>query len=354
MKRLPAYILWIFPTVLLLWTAAPLWCSELGLDLIHNRADRFTHPDRPDSVNSKIVRLRQLLFWQPDIGEDQTVRVVLEQENYALQGGDDTDFILLRLRKAHPRYRLRQALWGLDASVLAVDVGRESALFQKIPQDGTDRFYLPALIADLTPRPLLFRVGGWEEYDILPLDFNTYSFAVSRNFLVGVGYELTPDATIRLNIENAERVYPSTLDLERTNYTTELRWVDPLSKQEEAVWREFSAELSRKHYPLSGERFHELLFQGVFRLPTGSVTHFLTPQLRLADSFVVFRRGGLPESLLEDNVPETDVDLNVIYEGFTRIRTSPFFLAWGGTWEQSLVQRVRRTAIVHVKITYTY
>lgn len=103
MKRLPAYILWIVPTVLLLWTAAPLWCSELGLDLIHNRADRFSHPDQPNSVNSKIVRLRQLLFWQPDIGEDQTARVVVEQENYALQGDDDTDFILLRLRKAHRR-----------------------------------------------------------------------------------------------------------------------------------------------------------------------------------------------------------------------------------------------------------
>ncbi|MEE8436677.1 MAG: hypothetical protein V3S64_17955, partial [bacterium] len=71
-------------------------------------------------------------------------------------------------------------------------------------------------------------------------------------------------------------------------------------------------------------------------------------------SIVAYDGGPQGQFLEETTLDKWDLSARVEYEGFTRLGSSPYFLAWGATWAQSLVQRVQRTLIFHVKVTLTY
>lgn len=325
-----------------------------GLDLIHNEVERLSSPDVPASVDSTVRRRRIFGFWHHEWSEDDRLNVDLEREAYALRAADGTGLIDLTLHKVHPRYRRRSERWALELAVLGLDLGRNDALYATIPQDDTDTFYLPALVADVTPRPLLFRAGFWEEYEVLPLDRNTYTIALSRLFLVGAGFAFTPDTEARLEVHESRRFYPERSSLERTDVVGTLRVEDPLDAGEAPLWREAWVELARQHYPTTGDSFAKLTLASALRFSGETITQFLVPRLTWRDSYVVYGPGREPETLLETIVEEPDALLRVKYEAFTHLGESPYLLAWGATVESSLIQGVERTLIAHVKLERTY
>lgn len=333
----------------------PVAAAEAGVDLKAIVVERSGHPDVPDSRESTVERRRLLLHWLPDLGEGHDLELVGEREDYRLSSADDEALLRLQLDKLDARYRYAAERWGLRASLLVLDVQRRPAVYRPAPVDDTDRYYLPALVADLTPRPLLLRLGAWDEYDLVTLDGNAYTLIVSRNTRAGVGYAFAPERTLRLDVTRVERVYPQRFDLAETDVQMELRWSDPLDAGDDGAWRDVLATVSRNHYAATGESFHEAKVQAVLRYGGGGgATHYFTPSLTLADSYVVYRRGSRPESLLEQTVSDPDAVAALAYDGFRRLGGSDWFLVWGALWEQSVVRNVQTTLQGTLRLNYTY
>ena len=333
----------------------PSWGGETGADLIYNRTDRYAVSDLPDSVDSSILRIRQLVFWKPSLGQGDKLRVIAEQEDYSLQDAGGNELIQLGLTKVHPRLRVRREDWTADVGLLAISIDRGAGVYGKVSEDDTDTFLLPALIGEMIRGPLSIRLGYWREFDILPRDGNLYSLIISRNLELSGEWKFSPDMSGRLAMLNSHRIHPAGLELNSTDLGIEFRWANPLSqpKGDTAVWREAGATLYRKHYP-SGDRFLKGEVKSVFRLAGKSATHFIVPKLTLSDSIVVYDGGAQGESLNETTLDKWDLSARLEYEGFTRLGSGPYYLAWGSTWAQSLVRGVQRTLIFHVKVTLTY
>ena len=333
----------------------PSWGGETGADLIYNRTGRYAHGDLPDSVDSSIVRFRQLVFWEPSLDQGEKLRVLAEQEDYSLKDAAGNELIQLGLTKVHARLRLRRERWAADVGLLAVSFDRGAGRYDPVAGDKTDTFLLPALIGEMIRGPLSIRLGFWREYDVLPLADNLYSIIVSRNLELSGEWKFAEDISGRLTALNSNRIHPAGFQLSRTDLGIESRWVNPLSqpKAETALWREVGVALFRKHYPSGGEYLKGEV-KSVFRLAGKSATHFIVPKLTLSDSIVVHDGGPQGDLLEETTLDKWDLSARVEYEGFTRLGTGPYFLAWGATWSQSLVQDVQRTLIFHVKVTLTY
>ena len=336
------------------WAGVPARADQAGLDLIVNETVRAGHPDWPDSQTSSVVRTRRLGYWHRQWEEPDQLVVEAEHEDYTLESAGGLRLIDLDLLKLHPRLRLRDERWALDTGLLMLEATRNASTYVPIATDNRERLYLPAVVLDLTPRPLLFRAGLWQEYDVLPLNLNTYALSVAQVSLVGVGYQPTPRSEAWIRVQESRRFYPRGFDIARTNVLVDYRLRDPLERGESAWWREAYAEWALEHYPGTGEAFHKLALNSVLWHRTGASTHFLIPTLTLTDSYVVYRRGALPESLLEFNVRESDALLKLAYEGFRKLSGGAFLFAWGLTVEESLRQQVQHTRVAHIKAEYLF
>ncbi len=177
---------------------------------------------------------------------------------------------------------------------------------------------------------------------------------VIRNVELSAKLKLDERATGRAVVLSTQRVYPEGRELRSTDVGLEMRLENPLSKKKAPIWRTFESSIYRKHYPVSGKSFIKAEIRSDFRFTHGRFVHFLKPRLKLTNSAVVYVQSAGSDGLEEETRDELDFIARLEYEGFSRLGGSPFFLAWGITREESLLQDVQRILIVHAKITLTY
>ncbi|MDH4247704.1 MAG: hypothetical protein OEW39_07800 [Deltaproteobacteria bacterium] len=331
------------------------YADEAGMNLIYNQDLRPVSEDYPGSMGLVILRLRDLVFWERAWDERQQTRVVAEKERYSLRSGADVEYFSLGLTKWHPRHTLRRDLWAVDAGLVSLSVDRKQNVYAPAPGDDRTKFYLPSLVADYTPGAFHLRAGTWTEYDILPMDYHTYSLVLNTNRLVSLGYAPDSRTEARVSLLGVERAYPTGFQLPRRDLQLELRLSGPMGEEAApTTLRSLEGSLTLKRYPLDGTAQREFMVKGVVRLLRGRFTHFLVPSLHGSSLFTVYRTGMLPESLRETQQPGLNASAQLDYEGFTRLESLPLVLAWGGTWREPLLREIRRQKVAHLKLTWVY
>lgn len=306
-----------------------------------------------EMTNHQISKKTGSVFYENSQDHTQ-VEIKGEREIWEM-AGDGGKYIGLSIQRMKARLVFSDPQTKADMVVIVQNVNRTGGLYNQMPEDREDQITIPgASFEHKTPENLILLAGAWDEYSILPFYGLVYSQIVERFLRMGVGYAFGKNQSLKFSQMKGRRIYPIGIFGAHDDTWLEYVWKNPLASRGVSFWKNLQIVGVRKNYHGSPDKPKELRIKNQFKWQTGRVTHFLNYNLMYTDTVSVYQRGIEADSLRELVINTHDTQMGLVYEGFTKWRATPVFIAWGLKTEDSLQAHIFRERAGHLKAVFTW
>ena len=333
--------------------AEPVFAGGTGVDISRNTRSQVWNDAGDRKVKTAIERSKTQVYWEHPFQGKFEEQLYLEQENWAFVA-DGKSVIDLDFQKIRPTFSMKD--FGIDAkaAITVMDIHRAGGIYQPIESDKTDSFTLPSLVGNYRNSKIIYHLGWWKEYDILPLDYLQYTLSLSTVLLYGGGYEISKAQEASLKIQNISRNYPSGFQLDRQDILADYSFFPPEAGSKYPAWKQVNVQWAQRHFPALDDSFQELSAENKFVFKWSGATNFVTHKLTHISAFAVYNQGSVAEAVKEEVIPESDLIQKIDFQAFRWIGKSPLIMAWGLTIDHSLVQQAFLHWDAHLKAVYAY